>query len=276
VSRRSHSILLCIALTAFAPACVTASTDDAEGVLRSTARNMGEIRSGTLELSLSTALKDRKPSGFRVSGPFSFDSPGEFPVGRFEHTRFDGDRETTNTLISTGTSAFVRTTKGTFRLGPADTRALRGLGSRGSSGIASQLEIDDWMRGRPTVSAGGLVGGVDTNKVIAQLDPAAVMNGLIQIAEGLGSPAAGRLAQLEGAEAERVRRAVRRATMEVYSGKDDQVLRKLMMHVVFGVDREDLADVKELQGITIDLEASITELNEPVRVSAPDNAQPLR
>jgi hypothetical protein len=233
---------------------------------------MGEIRSGTLDLRFETSMKGDNASGFELSGPFSLTSDGELPIAELEHKRFDGDNaERTGTFVSTGTEAFVVRKGKTTKIPPEQiaSSGLSALVSRDTedSGLG-RLDIGNWITGRPDVSAGGLVGGVDTDKVTARLDPGRVLNGLIELGRALGG--AKELQILPAAERARLKAAVDKAQLEVWSGKEDRLLRKLTLEVVFGVRKELKEKLKRIDGATISLEASITKLNERVRVKRPD------
>jgi hypothetical protein len=279
-----RAILVALSLAMFA--CLTASTDDASLVLQRTAGSLGEISSGTLDMRFEMSAKDQKPGGFELEGPFSLRSAGHLPVVRFEHTRLDGDEEAVRgTFVSTGETAYV-VRDGKSRRVPEDLLTSSGLTDLvrpvddGASGSAAadqagsglgRLNIDGWIDGRPEISAGGLVGGVDTDKVTADLDVGVMMDGLIQLGRSLGGGVAAQLQPLDDTDRARVRRAVTEAKLETWSGKDDRLLRKLIIDVVFGLKNKEMAEkMPLLSEARIKLEAAVTDINDPVKVEAPD------
>jgi hypothetical protein len=266
--------------------CGGPSTDNAALVLQRTAANLGEISSGTLAMRFEMSVKDRDPGGFELEGPFSFASKGHLPVLELEHTRFDGDEEAASgTFVSTGDVAWVvregkprRVPDGVLRssgltdlVRPAEAAsAAPGAESGDASSGLAELNIDDWIEGEPEVSGGGRVGGVDTDKVAADLDAGAVMDGLIKLSRALGGGVAAQLQPLDETQRAKVRRAATDTTLETWSGKDDHLLRKLVLDVTFGTRNETLAEaVPQLAEARIKLEATVTDLNEPVEVDAP-------
>lgn len=280
-ARRATAIL---ALLLSGAGCLTPSTRDAQAVLSRTAANLGRITSGDLLVRFEMSTKDGEPGGFELKGPFSFESDGRYPLADFEHVAFDGDeQERAARFVSTGSEAFIVTDGRRRRLSDADlessglTELVRseptveagGDQSEGSSPAAA-LNIDAWIEGTPEISGGGLVGRVDTDKVSADLDVGEVMDGLVRLGGTFGGGTAGELHRLSEVEKERVANAAEKATLEAWSGKDDRLLRRLVIEVVFTTPNEELSDrVDALSGATIKLEAVVTDLNKDVEIDEP-------
>lgn len=258
-----------------AASCVTPSTRNASAALTDTTRRLGRISSGTLDLRFEMFVREDEPGGFELEGPFSLRSPGRLPVAQLEHTRFDGqDVETSGTFVSTGRRAYVVRKGRAKRLDDeaiAATGIARLVRTDDEPDGLGHLAVDDWIAGEPEVSAGGLVGGDDTDKISVDLDAGELLDGLVAIGRGLGGGAAGRLQPLSASERARVTRAVSRATLEAWTGKEDRLLRKLVITVAFTSPNEKLArEVDMFSGATIKLEAAITDVNERVVVEDPN------
>lgn len=249
----------------------TPSTRNAGSLLRSTAGNLNDIKSGELFMRLETGVKDGKLSGFELKGPFSLESSGDLPVARLEDTHFEGDRKETATFVSTGSRAFAVVKNKTYALSKDKVGGLSAFVRRpGSSGESSaQLDVGKWMKGDRRVSAGGLVGGVDTDQVTTGLDTGAVLRGLVQLARAFGAGRAAQLPTLSQGDVEPVREATKAATMSVWTGKKDRILRKLVMEAELAAGKDLSERIKALAGIRIRLETTITKVNEPVKVEAP-------
>lgn len=153
-------------------------------------------------------------------------------------------------------------------------RGLRGAGAAptGTGGL-EELEIADWFR-RPDVSDGAKIGGTETEHVHAKLNVVNAANDLIGLANQLG---AGGGSRLEGESAEQLERAVESASIDVFSGKEDGLLRRLVVRAKLGVDLPaDLAGaLGPLPGARFALELTLTDLNEKVTVAEPDDATPF-
>ena len=247
--------------------------DRANDILSETAANLGKIRSGDLTLRLVVSPREGTKGrvGFELRGPFAL-RPGRLPVAKVAYTQIAGAREATATFISTGTKAYAELNGKAYELPPASAeivrRAAAGIG--GSGGLDS-FDIRSWVED-PAVMEGGVVGGAMTEHVSADLDVVAAANGLLRLLRGLGRDAP----TIEGAEAERLRDAVESSSFDVWSGRDDRVLRRLLLNATLGFDvpdslRRALGDVV---GAKVAFELAIEDPNEPVSVSPPANPLP--
>ncbi|MFN2471433.1 MAG: hypothetical protein ABR583_10715 [Gaiellaceae bacterium] len=247
---------------------------DARDRLARTAAKLGEIRSGVLDLRLVLDPKgnDTERVGFEVHGPFALDEGG---AARFsvDYTQIHGEREATVKLISTGKQAYVTVGGTSYELPPGQAAELRDAGGAvgGDDGLG-QLELDDWIQD-PRLSDGDDVGGDETDRISARLDVAAAAEDLLALARDAG---AGDVGELSQEELKRLRDAVDEATIEVLSGSDDDLLRRLDIDASLGLDVPDeLADlVGEVVGAKLDVELTIEHPNEPVAVTAPTDARP--
>jgi hypothetical protein len=266
-----------------ASACVLAATacgggggggGSATDVLAETARNMGEIRSGDLSLRLVVSSEDAEV-GFELEGPFALAEEGKLPVAEVEYTKIAGDETATATFLSTGDRAYVDVEGQTYELPDEQAESLRGVGGGGDGdGGLGELRIDDWLV-NPELGEGDEVGGDSTDRITAEVDPVAVANDLLALVGDLGGGAA--VGRLEGGSAQQLERAVESATIEVLTGEDDRILRRLTLQAELSADvpaelREQLS---ELPGASFELVLELASPNEPVEVEEPTDAQPL-
>ena len=268
---RRHVAALCLA--ALLGACGGSSND----LLGDTASKLADIHSGILgmrfDILSSGALAGNV--GFALRGPFALPQSGRLPVARLTFTRTTGTSKTSALLVSTGRQAFVGVGGSMYRLPAAQTEQLRSqTGSQGANPLVD-LRIDDWMR-TPAVSNGGTVGGAETRRIHGNMDVVSALNDLLDMAGGLGATQLAAVPRLEGAAADSVRRAVRSATMDVYTGTRDHLLRKLLIDVRFGVNPPPQLQALggRLGGARLVLEFDVTDPNQPVHVAAPQHALP--
>jgi hypothetical protein len=244
--------------------------ESATDVLGETADNLSEIRSGDLSLELMFAAKSGERQGFRLAGPFALDG-GELPVAELEYTQIAGNRATNLTFISTGEEAFVEIGGTAYELPPDLIAEVKeATGDVEAEGLGEEIELGDWIQD-PELTDGGEVAGVETDRVSARLDVVNAVNGLMEIAAdfgGLEPPPA-----VEGQGAEQVQRAVESALIDVWTGKDDRLLRKLTLAVDFTPQVP--GEVRNVLGIAVDFELEISDPNKDVTVSAPDNPRPF-
>lgn len=268
--RLSAALLAALALAA--AGCGSPSTED---VLSETAANLGEIKSGTISLRILVSAEDRD-AGFELEGPFAFPSgEDELPVAELEYTQIAGEERATTTFVSTGEKAFVRVDETTYELGPEQVDELRGTGGplAGDTGL-EELEIRDWFA-EAEVSEGDEVGGDATDRVAARLDVVAAANDLLSLVRAFDPAAA---PTFEGKSAEQLRRAVRSANVEVLTGKDDRLLRRLVIDVEVGADlpeNEVGTLLEDLSRASFRLELTIADPNHEVTVEEPADAQPF-
>jgi hypothetical protein len=253
--------------------CGGSSSDPGEA-LAETAANLDEIRSGTLGLRI-TVGSDGEEAGFVLQGPFAFaESADELPLADLEYTQAAGAESETVRFISTGERAFVVLGDQAYELPEEQVATLRGTGAGadGAEGL-EELRIEDWFRD-PELSDGGEVGGADTDRIRAGLDVVATANDLLELAGALGGDVAGRL---DGDSAEQLRRAVESASVDVYTGKDDRLLRRLLVAATFrAAPPPELEEAfAGLPGADFRLELTIADPNEDVTVEEPANAEPF-
>jgi hypothetical protein len=242
-------------------------------VLQETSDNLEDIRSGDLTLRLLVEGGGKR-AGFELAGRFALAEEGELPVADLDYTQIAGSREETITLISTGEKAFVAIGKDVYELPERQTANLRSAGGQvsGDSGLGS-LDIGGWLIG-PKLSEGGEVGGADTDRIQADLDIVRAANDILALVAGLDGSKATRL---EGRNAEQLRAATKSATIDVYTGKDDRLLRRLIIDARLGADvparlREQLGDLSKAQ---LTFELGIADPNADVEVKEPEDAKPL-
>ena len=266
--RRAAALLASAALVA---GC--GSSGRANEVLSRTASKLDDIRSGelTLRLVISPREGTKGRVGFELRGPFALKRNG-LPVAKIVYTQIAGAREGSATFISTGTNAFAEVSGRAYELPPESTDPIRqaAAGIGGSNGLG-QFEIDDWVED-PVVTDGGEVGGAPTDHVAADLDVVAAANGLLSLVRQLGREAP----SIQGKEAERLEDAVESSSFDVWSGREDQLLRRLLLKANLGFDvPESLRRVLgEVVGAKIEFELAISNPNEPVSVAPPRNPLP--
>jgi hypothetical protein len=271
---KSRSLLaLCAAVTGIAVSC-GGSTN---GLLEDTAANLTTIRSGILALRLDVSSTGSLAGrvGFELRGPFALPPPGKLPVARLEFTRITGDQETNALLISTGDEAFVGLGGQVYELPSAETEQLRAPPEGDEGNPLALLRIDDWMQ-EPKISGGGRVGGAATERIHGDLDVVNAINDLLDLTGQLGPPELASVPRLEGDSADQVRRAVRSATMDVFTGSRDHLLRRLLLQIQFGASPPpQLRAVAGAFGAArLVLELDVTDPNRPVHVAVPPNALP--
>jgi hypothetical protein len=209
--------------------------------------------------------------GFELHGPFAL-RPGALPVAKIAYTQIAGAHKATATFISTGTKAYAEVNGKAYELPASATASLRqAAGGSGGSNTFGELRIDDWVKD-PSVTDGGQVGGARTDRVSGDLDVVAAANGLLDLVRQLGRAAP----TIEGDQAKQLENAVKSSSFELWSGRDDHLLRRLLLRADLGLDvPESLRRVLgDAVGAKIDFELAVSNPNKPVSVAPPTNPLP--
>jgi hypothetical protein len=258
-----------LAVVALLAACGGGGEESATDVLSETANNLGEIRSGELSLELLVSAKGGERQGFRLEGPFALEG-GNLPVARLAYTQIAGDEQARVTFISTGDQAFVEVNGTAYQLPPNLVAEVReATGELDTEGLGDRIELGNWIQ-NPKRAEGGTVGGADTDRIAADLNVVNTVNGLLEIASAFGG--AQRPPQVEGQAAEQLRRAVDAARIDVYTGKEDRLLRRLVISIELSPEAP--GEVKDILGGAVDFELAVSDPNKDVNVSAPADARP--
>jgi hypothetical protein len=262
---RLLSLFVAVAAIAAAGCSHGVGSESGQEVLAETSQNLGNIKSGDLALNLLFTANGGDRAGFDLEGPFQLreNEPAE---AQFDYTQIAGEKTGSQTFVLKDGKAYVTMRGVSYEL-PAST-ANQVTSTLGSSGGLATIDLTNWVQD-PQLSDGGEVDGTETDKISGRLNVANVLSGLVAIASQVGGTTP--LAPLSGANAEEVRNAVKDASIDVYTGKDDRLMRKLEVTIHFAPAAP---KVKDLLGASVRFTMDIANPNEPVTVETPTNAQP--
>ena len=211
------------ALVALAGCGGGGGADSASEVASKTAAKLPDIRSGDMRVELAATGRgggETAELGFRLEGPFALARDGGLPVAKLRYTQVSGGQEGSATFISTGREAFVEG-GGAVRALPAEqARRLRAAaGEVSQGGGVRKLDLERWMR-KPKLSEGPDIGGDATDRIRAEVAVPAVAKDL---AGSLG-------------DTRELEQAIKRARVEVLTGAEDRLLRRLTLDVDLALD----------------------------------------
>jgi hypothetical protein len=296
---RSPFLLLLAALAALVlSACggdgdgdAASSSTDVNTLLKQTFTGKKKVDSGRLDLKLAIDAKGGEQSGpidLKLSGPFQ--SQGERKVPKFElDLAFNGGGQNiTGGVTSTGDKGFVNFNNQDYAVSDSVFRQLRAgyeeAQKRAASGSKSgrtpslaSLGIDPrkWLTD-PKNAGEAKVGDADTIRITGGVSVPKLLDD-VDVALGkagsLGLQNAGQLPQkLTEEQRRQVTESVRNLRVEIFTGKEDKTLRRMVVALEL---RPKAGNSAGVQSATLKLDFSLLELNEEQEIAAPKSTKPL-
>ncbi|MGI8730376.1 MAG: hypothetical protein ACR2LK_10375 [Solirubrobacteraceae bacterium] len=253
------------------------SDDDAaaQAALVESVSATSDIESGRLTANLELEPEGRialgGPITFRAEGPFVAPAAGELPKARVALAGKLAGQSLRATATTTGKRAFLRVDGDDYEL-DRDTVSwlIEALGGSAGGGFASLgLDPSGWITGAQTEDD-ATVGGVDTTHISGEVDAARLLEDVAKLLDAAG---AGGL--LTDELRERIADGVKSTKVDVYSGAQDQILRRLVLAIEFAFEQGD-SPITGLEGGTINLDLRVDDVNDTdVEVTVPKQARPL-
>ena len=234
--------------------------------LEQTEQNMAELTAADMDLRLSATAgsgdDESGPVGFRIRGPFSMDDDKELAVFDLTYTQLLGGESTETAVRSTGAAAFVETGGQFYKVGAEDLDSLRISEDR--SGGFNDLGIAGWVKDPKTTERG-------RNEVITgEVNAGDLLSDLARIAGSLGGD--GQVSGLDGEQADRLGRLVKKSAIEVVTNKDRE-LQSLKAELDFGAraPEELRRTLGKYAAAKLEITLAMKELTRPLRVTEPDD-----
>lgn len=250
------------------------TSSDPSEIVNETAANMAAIESGDLDFSLTATSEGELEgsAGFELSGPFSFEEDS-LPTASWDFTRIAGEERVSVTFISADGAAFIEVDGQAYEVEPEQLGQLGASGGVVEGGLES-LDIGDWIES-PEISDGGFVGGAETDLIEGDLDVVAAVNGMLEIARQVSGDDS--LPEITGEDAEQLEQTAAGATIELYTGVEDRLLRRLLVSLPLEAGAieglpEGLADMAATE---FNLDLTISDPNSEISVEAPTDVLPF-
>lgn len=248
---------------------------EAGDALNETASKLGELRSGDLSLKV-TVEPDTEDStiGFRLDGPIALAGrAGELPRAQILYTQIAGPNRGDVTFVSSGEAAWVEVEGQAYELPPEQVERLEAGGGEGGGPLAD-LDVASWTEDAE-VADGPRNGGAPTQRVSGSVDVAAALEDIGSVLEETGGGAVEGLGALEDENADALDEAVRSSSLELTTGRDDRLLRRLRIVVDFAVKPRELpGGLGRLSGAKLTLDLRISEPNGPIEIEEPSSPLP--
>lgn len=281
-----------IALSVALAACGSSGSDDPQTVVEEA--TLKGIESGKIDLAVDANVQGKKGGKVDVSlsGPFQSESEAEYPEldltlsSKGSLGGKDLNREGGFTLLDNkayvsyeGTEYEVDST--TFNYVKSMLKKQGGEQGESSEATAckealSELELSDFVENIKS-SGKAEVGGTSTTKVSGDLDATAAVEAFSTLIEDPTCKeqlsAAGPLpsaAELDKAKST-VRDSLKSAHVELYVG-DDHIVRRIVAQATIEPPKSSKSGAKRVE---LDLDLTLTGVNEEQAISAPSNSKPL-
>ena len=264
--------------------------EDPAEVLEQTFNNPEQITSGQLGISLDGSAEGSQGGNLTatIEGPFQTDEndPTAFPQldlsaqvsvsGAGQTFDFDGG------LIATQDNAFVEYQGEVYEVGSSAFSAIqdrveesvRQAQSRqddqSASSVFDRLGIDpqSWLTNLSNEGDAD-VEGAETVHIHGDADIEQIFSDVTRIAEQVPGASA---STIDPSQLDQVESAVQEASLDVYSGKDDRILRRL--GVSLAIEPPESAG-DEVTSVDVDFTLTLSDVNEAQTISAPSDAKPI-
>jgi hypothetical protein len=267
----------------------SSNSEDPNQVLKETFNNPTKITSGNLGIDLSGSAEGTQSGSLNatIDGPFQSDAsnPDAFP--QFDLTAkvsASGAGQSFNVdggLITTKDNAYVEYQGQAYEVGTAlfnrfqqsyqqAQSQAQAQGQQNASSIFDSLGIDPstWLT---NVSNEGTtdVDGTNTIHIHGDADVPKILSDIQKIAQQTGGTAQ----SLTPSQIDQVQSAIKTASIDVYSGESDKLLRKLALTLTIEPPASTSSGVSS---VNVNFSVTLGSVNEPQTITAPSNTKPLR
>ena len=252
---------------------------DVNQLLKDTFSGNKDIKSGKLDISL-TATGGGQQFAAKLSGPFQSTGTGKVPKLDIDASLEGSGQNLQAGITSTGDQAFVSYGGTAYEIaGPifqqfkAQYEQQASQNKDGQSLATLGIDPSKWLRNARNTGT-VKVGDTDTVKITGDVDVPTMLDdvnhALAKLRSLGGAGAAGIPDQLSEKDKQQAADAIKQLGVEIYTGSDDKILRRLVVAMKLAVDNggsTESADVK--------FDMQFLDLNEDQDIKAPDNPRPF-
>jgi hypothetical protein len=265
------------------------SSTDVDQLLKDTFSGDKQIKSGKLGLTLrieSTGGSSSMQGAVSVSlsGPFENQGDGKLPKLALQAKLAGAGQNFSAGVTSTGDKGFVSfqgtnyavsdTVFAEFKKGFEQAQAQASK-EEGQSLTTLGIDPRRWLK-NPKNAGEAKVGDDDAIRITGDVDVPKLLedvNSALQKARGLGVQGSESLPEkLTDEQKKQVTEAIDRLAVEIYTGKEDQILRRIVVDL--GVDAPASGGSTAQKG-SLKLDLQFTDVNQGQDISEPDNAKPF-
>ena len=272
--------------------CGGGSGEDPQKVLNDTFSGNKKVTSGKLDLSLTVTTSGvqnvKGPISLSLTGPFQSQGTSQLPKFDFD-LKIGAQGQNFNAgAISTGDKGYLKLQGNTyevssqvfnaFKSGFQRSQAQQNGAKKNPSLSSLGVNPRGWLKS-PSNKGDADVEGTTTIHIASGIDMSKLLDGVGQLlgkANQLGVSQTQRLpSTLTAAQKKSVEDSISDPTFDVYTGKSDKTVRRLVVKLNFKVPASAQQRANGLKGGDLTLDAKIADLNQPQTVTAPVNAKPF-
>lgn len=286
--RRRMAVLAATLMTALVlAACGSAASSgsggsNAQSLLRQTFSNNHTVKSGVLGFKLTLTPSGSSllstPVVLSLSGPFASHGPGHLPSSDFTIQIAALGKRGALGVISTGTAGYVTMQGAAYQLPQTQFQNLEkgfssaASGSGNPGGLAGLgINPEHWLQ-NPSVVGTQAVDGTQTTHIRAGVNASALLSDLNTFLTRTTKGGAG--SAISSATQQKIAAAVRNATVDIWTGTSDKVLRRLTLTMTIPVSGQTSAALGGLTSAGVSLTIQYADINQPQTVTAPAHVLP--
>jgi hypothetical protein len=258
--------------------------EDPQQVLDETFNGDHTVNSGVIDISLSGSAEGEDGGSFEASinGPFQGNEDKEGALPQFDLTGSISGEDSQDSIDIEGSlilaedAAYVTYQDETYEIPEAFVAALQQASEQAqkqadkqqqdAQGLLDQfgVEPENWLTNL-TNEGDEDVEGTNTIHIHGDADVPAVLDDLESITKQTGEAA-----PLTQAEIDQVEDAIDEASIDVYSGADDRILRKLDLNLALTAPEDSDSSVDSVEA---SFSVTLAEVNEDQTIEAPSDAK---
>jgi hypothetical protein len=290
--------MLAVATAVGVAACGGGGGDsaDARQVVKQTFAGQKRVDSGKLELSLRANLRAtglaatqlQEPIVFKMSGPFQSRGEDKLPAMNLQLTATGSGQDFSAGAVSTGDKGYVTFQGKPYTVPDNVFQQFKTGFEKQQKSDKSQSNLDlralginpeSWLKS-PKNEGDEDVGGASTTHVSSDVDLKALLDDIDNLLKKADKLQLSRqqLQQLPkgltGASRKQVQEAIRKAHVDIWTGKDDKTLRRLQLKVAFDIPQSLKAEAQGVLGGDLDLTLEVADVNKKQDIKAPANPRP--
>jgi hypothetical protein len=287
------ALALALAAALTLAACGGGGGGDATKVVNLTFSGAKKVRSGQLNLALTINARGVSqlggPVSIKLTGPFQTVAAGTLPQFNFDLALASpGGRAVSAGAISTGTQGFLKFQGQAYAVQPnvfaafkqGYERAQQQSKQQSQQRTLSSFGVNprNWLKDAKTEGDAD-VAGTTTTHVSSKVDVPKLLADLNRILQQAGKLGLTRNRQVPSGitpqQSKTIQNAIKDARFDLYSGKTDHILRRMVVKLSFDVPPASRSRAGGLSGGNLTFELTLGGLNQAQTITPPASARPF-